>query len=121
MLIQFANEILNCFLRIGANFESINHFYVVAKKINKLLAQKEEKNEEIFYDLDGDIIFQNVTIYEKDTIILKQLNFRIKKKQKVAIIGENGSGKSILAKTLLGFYDYDGEIYINNHNIKRLR
>ena len=28
--------------------------------------------------------------------------------------------KSILAKTILGFYKYDGNIYINNHNIKRM-
>lgn len=120
MLIQFSNTILNCFLKIGANFESINHFYVVIKKINVLLSEKEEKNNYPSYDLDGDIIFRNVTIYEDKTIILKQVNFIIKKKQKVAIIGENGTGKSIIVKTLLGFYDYDGEIYINNHNIKRL-
>lgn len=86
-----------------------------------MLQEKEEELMDTSYDLDGDIIFQNVTIYEGKTIILKQVNFIINKRQKVAIVGDNGSGKSILVKTLLGFYEYDGEIYIHNHNIKRLR
>ena len=51
---------------------------------------------------------------------LKNINFIIKQGEKIAIIGENGSGKSIIAKTILGFYKYTGKIYINGHNIERL-
>lgn len=88
--------------------------------MEKLLQLKEEKREEYEYDLNGKIMFSNVSIYIDDKLILKNINFIIRKGEKVAIIGENGSGKSILAKTILGFYKYDGNIYINNHNIKRL-
>jgi len=70
--------------------------------------------------LDGDIIFSNVTIFADNQEILKNLNFIIKKGEKVAIVGENGSGKSLLSKAILGLNEYTGNIYINNHNIKRL-
>lgn len=120
VLANFASKIFNCFLNIGANLETIDDFYVVTKKLNKLLSLKEEDNSNYSYDLNGDIIFIDVTIYADNKPILKNMNFRIKHGEKVAIIGDNGSGKSILAKAILGLYNYDGNIYINNHNIKRL-
>lgn len=48
------------------------------------------------------------------------MNFSIKKGEKVGIFGENGSGKSILAKAILGLYSIDGNLYFNYHNIKKL-
>lgn len=119
-IMTLTDKIFNCFLNFGANLEIIDDFYVVTKKINKLLNLKEEDKENEKYNLDGDIIFSKVTIYIDKMPVLENLNFIIKKGEKIAIIGDNGSGKSIVAKTILGFYDYDGNIYINNHNIKRL-
>lgn len=115
-----AEKIFNCIYTFGDNLDVIDNFKVVTKKINKLLQLKEENKENNSYDLNGKIIFSNVSIYIDNQIILKNVNFIIKQGEHVAIIGENGSGKSILAKTILGFYKYDGNIYINNHNIKRL-
>ena len=119
-IMTLTDKIFNCFLNFGANLEIIDDFYVVTKKINKLLNLKEEDKENERYNLDGEIIFSKVTIYIDKMPVLENLNFIIKKGEKIAIIGDNGSGKSIIAKTILGFYDYDGNIYINNHNIKRL-
>lgn len=115
-----SEKIFNCLYALGSNLEVIDDFKVVSNKINKLLNLKEEEKENWLYELDGKIIFSNVTIYVDDKKILKNINFIIKQGENVAIIGENGSGKSILAKTILGFYKYDGNIYINNHNIKKL-
>lgn len=115
-----AEKIFDFIYTFGDNLDVIDDFQVVTKKINKLLQLKEENKENNSYDLNGKIIFSNVSIYIDNKIILKNINFIIKQGEHVAIIGENGSGKSILAKTILGFYKYDGNIYINNHNIKRL-
>ena len=115
-----AEKIFNYIYAFGNNLEIIDNFQVVTKKIIKLLQLKEEDKENYLYDLNGKIIFNNVSIYIDNQIILKNVNFIIEHGEHVAIIGENGSGKSILAKTILGFYKYDGNIYINNHNIKRL-
>lgn len=115
-----AGKIFDCLYNFGENLEIIDNFQVVCNKINKMLKLKEENKENYLYNLDGRIIFSNVSIYINNKKILKNINFIIKQGEKIAIIGENGSGKSILAKTILGFYKYDGEIYINNHNIKNL-
>lgn len=119
-LLNLAENIFDCLYCFGEDLEIVDDFYVVTKKINKLLNLKEEKRENYLYDLNGDIIFSNVTVFVNDKPILEHMNFIIKKGENIAIIGENGSGKSILAKTILGFYKYEGNIYINNHNIKGL-
>lgn len=119
-LSNITEKIFDCIYTFGDNLDSIDNFRVVTKKINKLLQLKEENNDNHLYDLKGEIIFSNVSIYIDNQNILKDINFIIKQGQNVAIIGENGSGKSILAKTILGFYKYEGNIYINSHNIKRL-
>ncbi len=115
-----AEKIFDYIYAFGDNLEIIDNFQVVNKKISKLLQLKEEEKGNYLYDLNGKIIFSNVSIYIDNQVILKNINFIIEHGEHVAIIGENGSGKSILVKTILGFYKYDGNIYINNHNIKKL-
>lgn len=117
---SLAEKVFDCIYTFGDNLDTIDDFQVVTKKINKLLQLKEETKENHSYDLNGKIMFSNVSIYVSNQIILKDVNFIINRGENIAIIGGNGSGKSILAKTILGFYKYDGNIYINNHNIKRL-
>ncbi len=85
-----------------------------------MLKLREEDKNKKSYNLNGDIIFSNVNIYAENKLMLRDLNFIIKKGEKIAIIGNNGSGKSLLSKAILRFNDYDGNIYINNHNINRL-
>ncbi len=117
---SLAEKIFDCIYVFGDNLEVIDDFQVVTKKINSLLQLKEEHKGNDLYNLDGKIIFSNVSIYVASKVILRNVNFSIDSGEKVAIIGANGSGKSILVKTILGFYKYEGNIYINNHNIKRL-
>ena len=67
-----------------------------------------------------DIEFKNVTFKYPNTenIILKNLSFSIKDGEKIAVIGENGAGKSTIIKLLLRLYEPDsGEILINGVNV----
>lgn len=119
-LIIFAKKILDCFLTVGANLEVIDTFFVVTKKINKLIKLEEEENKYYHYELDGDIIFHNVSVTVNGIKILENVNCEMKKGEKILIIGENGSGKTSLVKAMMGFYPIEGNIYYNYHNSKTL-
>ena len=52
-------------------------------------------------------------------LIAKELNINLEKGKLIALIGENGIGKSTLLRTLSGIQrPLDGTIYLNNKNIK---
>lgn len=51
-----------------------------------------------------DIIVSNITFTYKTKKVLKNISLKIKKKQRIAIVGESGCGKSTLAKLLLKTY-----------------
>jgi ATP-binding cassette subfamily B protein len=58
-------------------------------------------------------------IKEESKLILKNINVKINKGEKVAIVGVNGAGKTTFTKLLLRFYDVTGgEVLIDGKNIK---
>ena len=64
------------------------------------------------------ISFKKVTFYYGDMCILRNINFSIKSGEKVAIIGNNGAGKSTIFNLLIRFLsNYYGEILINDISI----
>lgn len=80
-----------------------------------------EDNTKEKIELKGkDIVFQNANIIVNGKTILENLNFTIHENETVMICGATGSGKSILLKTLVGFYEYTGSITIGGVEIRKL-
>lgn len=67
-----------------------------------------------------EIEFKNVSFgYDGTAMLFKDFNLHIKPGQRIAIVGDNGAGKTSLTKLLLRLYDVNsGEILINGKNIK---
>lgn len=64
--------------------------------------------------------FRNVSFkYPRtDKYVLKNINFVIQNKEKVSIVGLNGSGKTTIIKLLCRFYEVsEGQIFVNDINI----
>ena len=96
-----------------------------AERIFKLLDTSEKNIENISpkktIDLDGDIVFKDVSFAYNDNTVLDKISLRIPKGKKVALVGLSGSGKSTIANIILRLYDnYSGSILINSKDIKEL-
>ena len=62
----------------------------------------------------------NLHVNVKDKEVLKGINLNIPENQVHALFGANGSGKSVLISTIMGYPEYEvthGEILFNGDNI----
>lgn len=118
ILLTYSTKILEYVYNSVDKLKNVNEFFVAYKKLSELMSLNEDIEENPDVSLDGDIVFENVDIKIDDVNILENLNFRISKNENVAIIGDNGTGKTVISKTLMGFYDYTGRIYIGDNDLK---
>jgi len=74
-------------------------------------------------DTKGDIRFENVTLkYDRDTVVLDNVNFSIPAGSLCAITGPSGVGKSTIADLLLRFYDpQNGSVLLDGRDIREIR
>jgi ABC-type multidrug transport system fused ATPase/permease subunit len=70
--------------------------------------------------LRGDIVYKNVSFeYQTDVPVLDDVNLRIERGQRVAIVGPTGCGKSTLASLLPRFYDATaGAVMIDGRDVR---
>ncbi|MFQ5589414.1 MAG: ABC transporter ATP-binding protein [Nitrospiria bacterium] len=73
--------------------------------------------------LSGEIEFKDVSFhYDETTPVLNQVSFTIAPRQRVALVGGSGAGKSTITKLLLRLYDFhEGEILIDGVDIRRYK
>lgn len=108
--------------------ESLSEIYndiLYVRQFYNLLDWQVDTNEDKIIDIEEieEIEFKKVSYaYEgcnNDTLF--DINIKIKKGEVIAIVGENGSGKTTFIKLLCGFYDnYQGEILINGIELKKI-
>lgn len=118
--ISYSNKIGRGFQSFGEMFEYINAFAIAYTRLNELLNLTLEDKENNIEITNSKIVFKDASIIVNDKKILTNLNFSIEPNEKIMIVGATGSGKSILAKTLVGFYDYEGSITIGGYEVKDL-
>lgn len=70
----------------------------------------------------GEVTFSNVSFgYSKNKPLMKNVSFKAKPHQMVAIVGPTGAGKTTLVNLLMHFYEIDhGEILFDGLNINQL-
>lgn len=95
------------------------------KRINEFLKTKSDIKDGVHHTiLQGDIIVKNLSFTYPETGIqaIRDLSFKIKRGQTLAIIGKTGSGKSTLANLLLRMFDADtGHIYYDGVPLRDIK
>lgn len=59
------------------------------------------------------VVFENVNVYSGKRKIIEDFNLEVNR-EFISIYGNNGSGKSTLVKVLMGLYNFDGNIFIDD-------
>lgn len=115
------------FVILGQNWQIIQNGMVALERAEKILENPIEryeyhKNVDI-RELNGDIEFKNVDFYYKksDSIVLKNINFKIDAGNIIALVGESGVGKSTAMNLVSGYYfPTKGEVLIDGYNTKKV-
>jgi len=117
IFISVAFRLLPSFSRIISSYQRLNYFKPSVEKIYNEL----DKKTSIITKKRGTSELKNLDIrninfsYKPDQIIFQDFNFKIKKNQLVAIIGESGKGKSTLIDIILGLIKPEkSQIFIND-------
>lgn len=116
---RFWNPIKNLFLRMDEFIESMTSLERILETLDEPITIKNNENP-VKKEIEGNIEFKDVVFqYNDDKIVLDNISFKIKQGQKIAIVGETGSGKTTIANLIARFYDINkGNIYIDNTDIK---
>ena len=123
LFIQLSQMLFRPLRQIADKFNTLQMGMVAANRVFKLLDTEEFVND--FgkiksKSIKGNILFDKVNFgYDKDNIIIKNLSLKIKKGERIAIVGPTGSGKSTIIKLILRFFELNsGKINIDDLNIK---
>ncbi len=121
---SYAMQVIMAFLMLAMIFVMYPRASVSADRIREVLDTKAKITDGTF-DLDtklkGDVEFKNVSFKypDADEYILKNISFKAKSGDTLALIGSTGSGKSTIVNLIMRFYDVtEGEILIDGKNIK---
>ena len=125
---SYAMQVIMSFMMMSMIFIMIPRGQISANRINEVLdtelSIKDGNIDTSNDDYEYEIEFDNVSFKYTDSeqYILKDINFRVKKGEKVAIIGSTGSGKSTILNLLLRFYDAtEGVVKIQGIDIKKYK
>ncbi len=70
--------------------------------------------------IEGRVDFENVTFsYDREKIVLKDVNFTVTPGQTIALVGPTGAGKSTVVNLISRFYDVtDGAVKLDGHDVR---
>ena len=108
-------------------FTLLQNSIAAGNRIIRLLDEepsiKDKENAIELKNIQGEIEFKDVSFsYSEDMPVLKNINLKIKPKERLAIVGYTGAGKSTLIKLISRFYDPTrGEITIDGINLKDIK
>jgi ATP-binding cassette subfamily C protein LapB len=105
-------------------YESIKGTYGELQEIMDMPVERSDDKSYIgLENLRGDIIFDNVSYSYpgEENMSIKNISFTIKAKEKIAIVGRMGAGKSTIQRLIMKLYEAEeGSVLIDGIDIKQI-
>lgn len=123
IFVRYSRQFSRPLNEISMQFNTIFSAMAGAERVFDIMDREIETQEDKAISVEGfqgDITFKNVTFgYEKDSVVLKNINVDIKKGEKIAFVGSTGAGKTTITNLISRFYDIEnGNIFIDGISIK---
>lgn len=120
--LSYANQYTKPFNEISGVVTELQNALACASRVFELIDEKAMPSEEGKGQLEevrGDIKIHHVNFgYQKEQMLIQDMNLSVKKGQKIAIVGPTGCGKSTMINLLMRFYDVNsGAITIDGIDI----
>lgn len=109
---------------IGKNFQQVQLSFMAIERVFEILDMpikiKDKKDAIELPPIEKEIVYENVFFaYNPEIPVLKDINLKIKKGQKIAFVGNSGGGKTTIVNLLPRFYEVtNGSIKIDGHDIR---
>jgi ATP-binding cassette subfamily B protein/subfamily B ATP-binding cassette protein MsbA len=120
---QYVRKLFEPINDFSEKFNVLQGALAGAERIFDLMELKPDDYREDLYSsvkMEGEIEFENVWLaYNDEEWVLKDVSFKIKPGEKIALVGHTGSGKTSIVNLILGMYPYQkGRILIDGKELK---
>ncbi|HHT83545.1 MAG: ABC transporter ATP-binding protein [Christensenellales bacterium] len=123
---QYSHQFGQPIMQTANIINIIQSTVAAAQRLFDLLESQEEPQDVAqpadISKVKGEVVFEGVDFsYDKNTELLKDINFKVESGGVIAIVGPTGAGKTTLVNLLMRFYEIDkGRITIDGIDIRNM-
>lgn len=97
---------------------SAERIFEVIDKEN--IIEKDKENKVILDEVEGEVVYDNINFsYDRDEIVLKNINLCASPGDIIALVGHSGAGKTTMVDLIPRFYDpISGRMRLDGHDLR---
>ncbi|MFO7636836.1 MAG: ABC transporter ATP-binding protein [Clostridia bacterium] len=124
MFLNYSGRFFMPIMNLTEMYNTTQASLVSSDRINSLMKMEPETNLDpvILDGIKGEIEFRNVWFaYVEDVWVLRDVSFKVRPGEKIAIVGTTGAGKTTIINLILRFYKHQkGQILVDGVDIEKL-